>query len=128
MVTKVTGVNERMKEPEKSPVLEETWHLAETIDEKGTYQKLKYREIEQISFYVRPAREWFIPCPECQKKLKKLLAEARWILGNKNYEPPVELNSVKDEIDDDSWTTLEEHKATPVELERIGKEGWERIE
>lgn len=114
--------------PKNSPVLRETWHLAESITSKGIYQKLKYREVEQISFYLRPAREWFIPCQHCQQKLKQTLAEARWILGNKDYEPPIELNSVKDELDDDSWVTLEEHKATPDELKRIGEDGWIKLE
>ncbi len=113
---------------ENEPVLREEWHIAESIDEKGIYKKLKYREIEQIGFYIRPAQEWFHPCVNCQKKLRQILGEARWILGNKSYEPPIELNNVKDEIDDASWETLEEHKATPEEIKRIGKEGWEKIE
>jgi hypothetical protein len=113
---------------ENEPVLREEWHIAESIDGKGIYKKLKYRMIEQIGFYIRPAREWFFPCPECQKKLRKILAEARWILGNKEYKPDIELNNVKDELDDESWITLEEHKATLEEIKRIGKEGWEEIE
>ena len=119
-----------MNENEKdlSKVLRETWHIAETITDKGMYQKLKYRKVEQIGFYIRPAREWFFPCQECQKNLKKLLAEARWILGNKEYEPDIELNNVKNELDDESWITLEEHKATPAEIKRIGKDGWEELE
>ncbi len=117
-----------MNEPAKSPALEETWHLAEEITSEGIYRKLKYREVEQISFYIRPAREWFIPCKECQQRLKKQLAEARWILGNDDYKPAIELNSIKDEIDDDSWLTIDEHKATQEEIKRIGIDGWERIE
>lgn len=113
---------------ENEPVLREKWHVAETIDDNGIYKKLKYRNIERIGFYIRPAREWFFACPECQKKLKKLLAEARWILGNKEYEPDIELNNVKDELDDNSWEILEEHKATPEQIKRIGKRGWEEIE
>lgn len=115
------------KEIKNTPVLRETWHTAETITSEGIYQKLKFREVEQITFYLRPAREWFIPCPHCQQKLKKTLADARWILGNHDYDPPIELNSVKDEVDDESWTTIEEHKATPEEIERVGIDGWERL-
>jgi len=115
---------ERMKE---SPVLRETWHTAESIDSKGNYEKLKYRKIEQISFYIRPLSNHFIPCPTCQKKLKKMMAEGRWILGNKSYEPAIELNNQRDEIDDDSWQTLEKRKATQEEIERIGLDGWEEI-
>jgi hypothetical protein len=121
-------MNERMNEQTKNtPVLKETWHTAETITSEGIYQKLKFREVEQITFYLRPAREWFIPCPTCQKRLKITLAQARWILGNKEYDPPIELNSVKDELDDDSWVTLDEHKATPEEIKRIGIDGWEKL-
>jgi len=113
---------------EKEPVLKETWHVAETIDENGIYKKLRFREVEQIGFYIRPLREWFFPCPACQQELKWLMKEGTWILGNKEYEPMIELNNTKDEVDDESWETLEEHKATEEELERIGKEGWEEIE
>jgi hypothetical protein len=114
-----------MNEHEISLVLRETWYIAETITDKGIYQKLKYRKVERIGFYIRPLREWFWPSAEDQKRLKKLLAEGSWILGNKDYAPAIELNSTKDEIDDESWITLEEHKATPEELERIGKNGWQ---
>ena len=117
-------MNEQTK---NTPVLKETWHTAETITSEGIYQKLKFREVEQITFYLRPAREWFIPCPTCQKRLKITLAQARWILGNKEYDPPIELNSVKDELDDDSWVTLDEHKATPEEIKRIGIDGWKKL-
>lgn len=112
---------------ENEPVLREEWFVGESISE-GTYKKLKYRTIEQIGFYIRPAQEWFYPCPDCQKRLRKILGEARWILGNKSYEPPIELNNVKDEIDDSSWITLEEHEATPEEIKRIGNDGWEDID
>lgn len=125
MVTNVTGVNERMNE--KEPVLRETIHYAEEINDEGIYRKLKYRKIEQIGFYIRPARVWFFPCVEDQKKLRKLLAEAHWILGNKDYEPQIELNNTHDEIDDNSWETLEEHNATKEEIDRIGIGGWEKI-
>jgi len=113
---------------ENSPALRETWKMAETIDDKGIYKKMKFREIEQIGFYIRPMREWFFPCPDCQKRLKEQFAEARWILGNNEYKPDIELNNVKDELDDSSWVTLEEHKATPEEIKRIGKDGWEDLD
>lgn len=124
-VTCVTGVNERMNE--NDTVLEEVWHYAEQIDDKGNYKLVKYRMIEQLSFYIRPAQEWFTPCIDCQKRLKKLLAEARWILGNKAYEPALELNNVKDEIDEQSFTDLKVRKATKEELDHIGMDGSEEI-
>lgn len=113
---------------ENDPVLDETWHYAEQIDNKGNYILNKYRKVEQLSFYIRPAQEWYTPCVECQKKLKKLLATARWILGNKSYEPAIELNNVKNETDDKSFVDLKTRKATKDELERIGLEGWEDID
>lgn len=117
-----------MNERKQTPVLEEEWRVAETIDSKGNYQKLRYRMIEQIAFYIRPMQEWFIPCAECQKKLKEQMAKARWILGNKTYEPAIELNNTKNEYDEDSVETIEERKATPAEIKRIGLDGWEEIE
>jgi len=42
----------------------------------------------------------YIPCDECQERLAKLLENAEWILGNKDYdEPPIELKRTW-EIDD----------------------------
>jgi len=113
---------------ETDHVLNERWKLAESIDAKGMYQKLKYREINKISFYIRPLREHFAPCQACQQRLKEIMSNGTWILGNKSYEPLIELNSTRWEIDDNSWQVLDEHKATKEELERIGIEGYEHIE
>jgi len=110
---------------ENSSVLRESWHIGESIDDKGNYKKMKYRKIEQIGFYIRPLRDWFFPCKHCQEELKKMMVTGTWILGNKGYEPMIELNSTKDEIDDTSWITLEARKATKEEIERIGYDGWE---
>lgn len=111
----------------ESPVLKESWYLAEGIDEKGIYSKNQYRKVEQISFFIRPLREWFFPCEECQRKLKGQLQNGTWILGNKDYEPMIELNTTKNEIDDDSWFVVETHKATAEELKRLGLEGWKDL-
>jgi hypothetical protein len=124
------SMNKIFQQAEDQPVslvLRETWHTAESITEKGIYQKMKYREVERIGFYIRPLREWFWPSQEDQKRLKKMLAEGSWILGNDDYKPAIELNTTTDELDDESWVTLEEHKATPEEIKRIGLEGWERL-
>lgn len=120
---------QQKEDQEISQVLRETWHSAEEVTEKGIYRKLKFRKVERIGFYIRPLREWWFPCPKCQQDLKKMLANGNWILGNKEYEPAIELNSsTEDEIDEASWQTLEEHKATPEEVKRIGIGGWENIE
>lgn len=113
---------------EKEPALRVSIHFAEEITQNGEYHRLRYREIEQISFYIRPLGETFVPCSDCQKKLKKIMAEGKWILGNNQYEPAIELNNKRDEIDDNSWETIEKRKATPEEIKRIGLEGWENIE
>lgn len=125
MGMKLPGVNERMKENE--PVLRERTFYAEEVTKGGIYKKHKAREVEQIGFYIRPARVWFYPCVEDQKKLKQLLAKATWILGNRKYEPDIELNNTNMEIDDVSWEVVEEHKATKEEIARIGLGGWENL-
>jgi hypothetical protein len=112
---------------EDTHILSERWHLAEEIDNKGIYKKIKYRQVQRIGFYIRPLREWFYPCEHCQRELKKQMAEGNWILGNKDYYPEVELNTTNMDIDEDSFVTLEERKATLVELKRIGLEGFEEI-
>ncbi len=111
----------------KETVLRETWYMGETIDNDGTYRKVKYRKIERLGFYIRAIREWYYPCEECQQELKKLLAEGKWILGNKDYEPAIELNTTEDEIDDDSWKDIEKHMATKEEIKRIGIGEWRDI-
>ncbi len=105
-----------MKENEAT--LKEKWHMAESIDEEGIYKKLRYREVEKIGFYIRPLRNWFYPCPHCQQKLKEMMAKGSWILGNKAYEPMIELNTTNEsEPDDKSFKVVEKRKATKEEIE-----------
>lgn len=108
--------------------LKEKWHIGEEIDDKGIYKKIKFRKVERIGFYIRPLREWFFPCEHCQVALKKQMAEGNWILGNREYYPDIELNNSTMEIDEDSFVTLEERKATQEELKRIGLDGYKEIE
>lgn len=124
------GLFERFNTPQtddEEAVLNQNIHFAEEVTDKQKYRKLRYRTIEQIGFYIRPARVWFFPCKQDQQKLKRILANATWILGNKEYEPPIELNNTKDEINDSSWETVEERKATKEEMDRIGIGGWHNI-
>jgi len=107
--------------------LREEYYLAETIDDKGIYKKYKYRKIERIRFVIRPLRESFIPCKACQEKLKAMMVNGKWILGNRDYAPAIELENSRFEVDDHYQETVEKHKATKEELERIGIEGWENI-
>jgi len=112
---------------ENEPALRVHVFYAEEVTEEGIYKKHKALKVEQIGFYIRPARVWFYPCVEDQKKLKKLLAEATWILGNRQYEPDIELNNTNMEIDDASWEVVDEHKATKEEIDRIGLGGWDTL-
>ena len=97
--------------------------IFESIDFEKTppeYTKSKGVEVDRIAFYIRFIGEWFTPCMECQRELKRKIAMSKeWTLGNKDYEPPVELKR-SFEIDDDSWEDLERHKATKDEIEKIG--------
>jgi hypothetical protein len=113
-------VKERMNEE----VLEEKWHCAEYIDDDGVYQKVKWRTVERIGFYIRPLQLWFYPCRKCQAEIKKEFFESTWIFGNKDYEPMIEMNRDFDEIDDDSWITIESHPATKEEQKRFKDGKW----
>jgi len=106
--------------------LTEKWYVWEYVDDTGRYVKVKYRQVEEFSFWLRFIRRWFTPCPECQRRLKQLLLEADdMILGNKEYEPPVEFRR-RLVTDDDSYETLEERPATPEDRRRLGKYGKKR--
>ncbi|MHA1267929.1 MAG: hypothetical protein ACTSRS_22085 [Candidatus Helarchaeota archaeon] len=106
--------------------LEEKWFVWEYVDDTGRYVKTKYREVEEYSFYLRFAGKWFTPCKECQRRLKQLLAESDdIILGNKDYEPPVEFRRRK-VTDDESWIMLEERLATLEDEKQLGKWGRKR--
>ena len=106
----------------KENILSEKWYIWEYINDEGQYIKCKYRKVEKFHFYLRFLQEHFNPCPECQKKLKELKVKGNMILGNKTYEPPVEF-TYKYDIDDNSFTDLDERKATKDDEERLGKHG-----
>jgi len=114
MVTLWQELNERVKEN----ILSEKWFIWEYINDEGNYVKCKYRKVEAFHFYLRFLQEHFNPCPECQKKLMEIKNKSRMILGNKTYEPPVEF-TYQYEIDDNSWTTLEEHPASDEEKKQF---------
>lgn len=70
-------MNERMSEKEVS--LNQEFFFAEYIDkeskwpENGTYVKIKYRKVEQYSFYLRFVSKWFFPCAKDQAKIKNII-------------------------------------------------------
>jgi hypothetical protein len=89
----------------------------EAIDEQtGEYVKKTYEKIERYGFYLRFAHDNFIPCRECQEEIERIIWESsEWTLGNKDYDPPIELWKFF-EIDDNSWLEVERRKATKEEL------------
>jgi hypothetical protein len=93
--------------------------IHEFIDDDGNYVKSKGVKEDVIGFYLRFIGEHFKPCRQCQKELAKLIETPdHLILGNKEYEPPVELYR-KFEIDESAWIQLEKRKPTKEELERL---------
>lgn len=111
----------------KTYVLREKWNHAEYIDDEDTYHRVKWRTVERIGFYIRPFQNWFFPCRHCQETLKEIVLNSPWIFGNKQYEPLIEMNRDFKEIDDDSWVTFEEHKATKAEQERLPDMKWNNL-
>jgi hypothetical protein len=73
-------------------------HWLETKEELE--EPLEIVEIQQYGFWIRMAKENFIPCKECQDKLDKLLSTSELCIGNKDTEPPIELWR--------KWESLEE--------------------
>jgi len=95
-------------------------------EETGEYEKHKCKEDGRYRFYLRFIKEHFKPCDECQRKLNDLIYNAKSLyLGNKSYEPPIELSRSWD-IDDDSWEELEKREATKNDFKRIYGLNWER--
>lgn len=62
----------------------------------------------------------FRPCQKCQKEIRKSMEEAESVtIGNEKYEHPVEFN--RRIVDDDqTFFTVEKHKATKKEQTEIG--------
>jgi len=91
--------------------------IFEYIDDHGNYVKCKGIETERMGFYLRFIHEHFIPCKQCQKKLLNMINNAKTMtLGNKDYDPLIELWKKFDEIDDKQWQQLEKRKATKEEI------------
>ena len=63
---------------EKEVVLNQEFLFAEYIDSEKSiktpdYIKVKYRKIEQYSFYLRFVGKWFYPCSKDQAKIKEII-------------------------------------------------------
>ena len=99
----------------------------EYIDEEtGDYVKATCNEDGRFRFYLRAFKTWFYPCGECQKDLyEKTMGSDQLYIGNKDYDPPVELS--RDwVIDDDSWVELDRHKATLKDYKQIYGYNWKK--
>jgi hypothetical protein len=74
----------------------------ESIDESGNCIKSIGKEKRYYGFWLRFASAHFVPCEKCQEKLEKILENAEFHLGNKDFEPSVEFYQRWDVIDA-SW-------------------------
>jgi hypothetical protein len=90
------------------------------IDEDtGEYVNSSYIKDGRYLFYLRFIKEHYCPCESCQEKLHELITKSsKLILGNKDYDPPVELSRDWD-IDDNSWKELERRKPTLEEFKKL---------
>lgn len=99
---------------------------SEHIDSaSGEYVKEKGIKRYAYKFWLRFIKQHFWLCEKCEtnlaKTIKDSIAEGSLVLGNKDYEPPVELSSTSDILD--QWTEVERRKATPEEASKLDK--WE---
>lgn len=94
----------------------------EAMEKHGTpvkvYERAKGLELGRFRFFLRFLKTDFEPCKGCQHELEELLDKGDLILGNKDYEPAVEL-SIRWEIDDTAWKTVERREATREEIKTI---------
>lgn len=71
------------------------------------------------SFWLAFAQERFVPCGKCQNEVESIFKNSKhFIVGNRSYDPPVELNNVED-IDDESWVEVERREATNEEKGKL---------
>jgi hypothetical protein len=94
--------------------MKERKFVFEQVDEDGNYVKSEGVERVYYGFWLRFASRHFIPCQKCQERLEKILEESELHLGNKDYEPPIELYK-RYEIVDKSWKDIEKRPATEQE-------------
>ena len=95
-------------------------------EETGEYEKNKCTEDGRYKFYLRFVQEHFTPCLECQNALYDLIYNAdKLYLGNKSYEPAIELSRQWD-VGDNSWIELEKREATKADFKRIYGTNWKR--
>jgi len=94
-------------------------------EDTGEYVNSSYTEDGRYRFYLRFIKKDWIPCEKCQSELHKLITESQTlILGNKDYDPPIELSRAWD-IDDKSWKELERRTPTLDEFKSIYGKNWE---
>jgi len=92
-----------------------TVHFLQRVDEDENelYYEFGLPFVQSVWLYT------WKPCRDCQKTLRETMQNlGSLIIGNDKYEHPVELN-VRNETDDDSYQTLDEHSATEEEKKQI---------
>ncbi len=102
--------------------------IGDYIDEEtGEYVKSTAIEDGRYKFYLRFVSKHFCPCDECQEKLHTLITKAdNLYLGNKNYEPAIELRRYW-ELIDASWVEIERRPATKADYKRCYPKHWKEI-
>lgn len=102
-------------------------YFGEYIDDvTGEYIKSQSIKEQTYSFYIRFLKNHFRPCSDCQGKLHKLFDKGEFYLGNKSYEPAIELNRQWVVVEDE-WKEVERREATEDDFKRIYGSKWENI-
>ena len=78
---------------------------SEHIDSKtGEYVKAKGIKRYAYKFWLRFIKQHFWLCEKCEtnlaKTIKDNIANGSLVLGNKDYEPPIELSTTSDILDE----------------------------
>lgn len=94
-------------------------------DETGEYVNSKTTDELRYRFYLRFIKRHWDPCDECQEKLHKKVQNAELYLGNKSYEPAIEL-SRQWMTNDDLWKVTERRTATKEDYKNLYGSDWEK--
>lgn len=73
----------------KDPKLRKMYGMEENIDQIEEIPPMSSEKT--YGFYLRFAHKTFIPCKHCQEKIDSIMSTCDLTLGNRDYDPPVEL-------------------------------------
>ena len=102
------------------------YELKHIDDETGEYVKSTTIEQLKYRFYLRFLKRHFRPSEEDQNRIHTLFLNAEFYLGNKSYEPAVEL-SRHWEVNDDLWKEVERREGTKEDYKDIYGSDWEKF-